>query len=361
VREFVVVGGLGLVIGAVLGYFVSNIVLRNVDDHLIETATTLALAFGSYVVAEELGGSGLLAVVIAGLFVGNLGFQNTSPTTKLTIDNFWEFMAFVANSLVFLLIGLRIEIVKFQSYLVPVVVAVVAILVSRAIVVYGLTWLHGALRSKRPVPTSYRHVMYWAGLRGAISLALALALPDDAVGGAGVAEELRFMAFGVVLFSLLVQGTTIGRVIEFLGLSEHSPPLQEQQRRQALVYAAREGRRELDRLSADGIISHDVWRAMSEVYDLEIADRRSALRDHLDDYQELEQAMVLQAREDVLRAERTAVADAARRGLISDEVQEDLAGEIDSHMAALALMRSTRAHAASRDRASPEASRKERD
>jgi CPA1 family monovalent cation:H+ antiporter len=250
VIEFVRVALGGLAVGSILGYLVSAVVLKNVDDHLIETATSVALAFGSYVIAEQFHVSGILAVVAAGLFVGNLGTQNTSPTTRLTLENFWEFLAFVVNSLVFLLIGLEADLRQLQLNLPLLVVAIIAVLLSRAIVVYLLTWLHGVVDTKRRIPVAYRHIMYWGGLRGAISLALALSLSGE-IFGKVVAQEFQLMTFGVVLFTLLVQGTTIGPLIRRLGLAEKSEQQSQQQRQQALIYARRAGNRDLDRLYED--------------------------------------------------------------------------------------------------------------
>jgi len=175
--EFLRVSVVGIGIGLALGFVVAYVILRNIDDHLIETATTVALAFGAYVAAESLHTSGLLAVVAAGLVVGNIGMSNTSPTTRLTLDNFWEFMAFVANSLVFILIGLEMRIAQLVQFAVPIAVAVLAVLFSRAISVYLITALHNRLTPDRlDVPIRYQHVMFWGGLRGAISLALALTI-----------------------------------------------------------------------------------------------------------------------------------------------------------------------------------------
>jgi CPA1 family monovalent cation:H+ antiporter len=195
--------------------------------------------------------------------------------------------------------------------------------------------------TRHPVPTKYRHVMYWGGLRGAISLALALSLGADNVG-VDLAAELQLMTFGVVLFTLLVQGLSIEELIRRLGLSKKPAQRLEQQRRQARLYAAHAGRRELQRLRDDGIVVGDVYRAMAEVYGTQIDRRATALREHLADWQELEQEMVLQARADVLRAERTAIADAARRGLIGEAVLGELSREIDDRRAALDLIRDAR-------------------
>lgn len=336
--EFLRVSVVGIGIGLALGFVVAYVILRNIDDHLIETATTVALAFGAYVAAESLHTSGLLAVVAAGLVVGNVGMNNTSPTTRLTLENFWEFLAFVANSLVFLLIGLEMRIAQLVQFAVPIAVAVLAVLFSRAISVYLITALHNRLTPDRmDVPTRYQHVMFWGGLRGAISLALALTIGRN-LFGATIATEMQVMTFGVVLFTILVQGATIERLIERLGLVQRQPQVIESQRRQALAYARQAGRRELNRLHNEGFLYADMWQSLSAVYDEEIEDARRAMRDHLEAYPELEREMYLKARADLLKAERSAVSDAAARALIPLEVLEDLIGETDRRLAALDLL-----------------------
>ncbi|MCB8977883.1 MAG: Na+/H+ antiporter [Ardenticatenaceae bacterium] len=348
--EFFIVGVGGLSVGLVMGYVVSYIILKNVDDHLIETATTVALAFGSFVVAESFGDlvgveglhfSGILAVVAAGLMVGNLGFQNTSPTTKLTLDNFWEFLSFVVNSLVFLLIGLEIELSQLRPNIIPIIVAVVAIILSRGLIIYAFGWIYGRFHPQNRIPLPYQHVMYWGGLRGAISLALALSI-ENAVFGAEVALELRVMTFGVVLFTLLFQGMTIERIIQRLQLANKPPQRVELQRRQATLFAKWAGKHELDRLQDNGILFPDIWESMSQVYDEEIMDKKEDLRTHLQDFPELEQEMYLQAREDALSAERSAIGEASRRGLISNEVHDELITELNNRVAALEIIMKNR-------------------
>jgi CPA1 family monovalent cation:H+ antiporter len=177
-------------------------------------------------------------------------------------------------------------------------------------------------------------------VRGALRLALALTL-TGATFGAAVAQELKLMTVGVVLFTLIVQGITIAPLIRKLGLSKKPEQIVQQQRQQALLHATRAGKDELDKLYSEGILPGDVFRAMAEAYDDEIDRRNQDLRDLMRRYPELEQEIVLQAREDVLRAERSAVADLNRRGLISEQVHPDLIRETDSRAAALELIRST--------------------
>lgn len=350
IQEFIVVSAGGLVVGLVLGYVVSALILKNVDDHLIETTTTVALAFGSYVIAESFGKfigiselhfSGILAVVAAGLMVGNIGMQNTSPNTRLTLESFWEFSAYLVNSVVFLVIGLEIELPQLLGFLLPILVAVLAVLASRAIVIYLMSALVNWRAPRRSVPIPYQHIMFWGGLRGAISLALALSL-DGSIFGTDLALELRVMTFGVVLFTLLVQGTTMERLITRLGLANKPAQRLELQRRQARLYAKRAGQNELDRLRADGILYRDIWEAMHEVYDESIDRAQTALQEHLMTFPELEQELFLQARADVLKAERSAIGDAWRRGLISQEIYEELIEEVNNRLAAVEMIQENR-------------------
>jgi CPA1 family monovalent cation:H+ antiporter len=304
IGEFLRVSFGGLVVGALLGFLVSTVILKNVDDALIETATSVALAFGAFIVAEELHVSGVLSVVAAGIFVGNIGTQNTSPTTKITLESFWEFAAFVVNSMVFLLIGLEADLRQIQPNLALIIVAILAVLLSRTVVVYGLTWLHGLFDRPGRISVPYRHIMFWGGLRGAISLALALSLTGSIFDDVVVAE-LQLMTFGVVLFTLLVQGTTIAPLLKRFGLTALPDQQHKQYRSQALLYATRAGQRELDRLHKEGILTREAHQAMSDVYEQDVHQLNTELRDLLHDYPELEQAMILQARKDLLQAERT--------------------------------------------------------
>ncbi len=167
---FILVSGGGIVVGLGLGWVVSRMIAM-VDDHLIETTLTTVLAFGAYLVAEQLHLSGVLAVVAAGLVTGSIGERGMSPTTRIVVFNFWEYVTFLVNSAVFLLIGLQIEVSALWESRALGLWAIFAVLVARAIGIYGLTSF------RRSFPSKWRHVLFWGGLRGAIALALALSLP----------------------------------------------------------------------------------------------------------------------------------------------------------------------------------------
>src|SRR5262249_18429798 len=133
--DFVKVSAGGVIVGGILGWIVASL-LAQIDDYLVETTMTTCLAFGSYLLAEYLHTSRVLAVVVAGLFCSSLGSKGMSPTTKIVVSNFWEYLAFIANSLVFLLIGATVNISQLGEHLGPILVAIGAVLLSRAAVIY---------------------------------------------------------------------------------------------------------------------------------------------------------------------------------------------------------------------------------
>jgi CPA1 family monovalent cation:H+ antiporter len=343
--DFIVVSVGGLVVGVVLGYVVGEIFLARVDDPLIETSTTLALAYGSYLLAEEVGAilgrevhfSGILAVVAAGLVVGTVGFGNTSPSTRLTLEHFWELLTFLVNSLVFLVIGLTIDPRDLTDEMPAVAVALVGVLVVRVVLVYGLAELTERLAPRRYIPMAFRHVMTWGGLRGAISLALVLTLSVDRFDEDTI-HTITVMTFWVVLFTLIIQGTTMSGLIRRLGLAGKADNELAQQRHQARIAMARAGQFEVGRLGAEGVLSSGLADALSRTYQRDVVTHSGALTDHLRTHPELEVAMLLQARRDALFAERSALADTVRTGLIESQVGSELVIELDGRLAALDLL-----------------------
>ena len=210
-------------IGSVLGYVASRVV-ATVDDHLLELTVSLATAYGAYLIADALHESGIIATVVAGLWLGNYGRRiGMSERTQAALDTVWEFLAFLLTALVFLLVGLAITFPQLVEALPAIAWAVVAILVGRALVVYlllGGTSVVISDRFHRAIPLAWLHVMFWSGLRGAVSVAMALALPADFPQRVLLQE----ITFGVVLFTLLIQGTTTELLIDRLGVGAEEPP-----------------------------------------------------------------------------------------------------------------------------------------
>ena len=213
---FVVGGGIAVGLGSGVA---AILVAGRTDDHLVETALSAVAAYESFYLAEYLHCSGVLATVCAGLAMGNLGLLRTddrgllSVQGRAAVEGFWEFAAFLANSFVFLLIGLAvadIQLVRLGPAVFATIIALV--LVGRAATVYPLCALFRW--SRMAVPLAEQHVLWWGGLRGALALALALALPPDMARHG----DILIATFGVVVFSVVVQGLTMPPLLRWLGL-----------------------------------------------------------------------------------------------------------------------------------------------
>jgi len=179
------------------------------EDHLVEITLTMLAAYGSFLIAEKLHVSGVLATLAAGMLIGNLGRgRGITEHGSESMLRFWDFAAFLANSIVFLLIGSREGSESLTAFLVPAAVATLLVLVGRATAVYPIAALFR--RSGLAISRMTQHILFWGGLRGALALALALAAPaalpeHDALVG---------VAFAVVAFSIFVQGLTVPRLLK---------------------------------------------------------------------------------------------------------------------------------------------------
>ena len=326
IADFVRVSLVGTLIGLMLGWVTSRLIAR-IDNYLIETTLTTVLAYGAYVSGEWLGVSGVLAVVAAGLVCGNLGPKGMSPTTRIVLFNFWEYVAFIANSLVFLLIGLQVNIPALASAWAPILWSIVAVLVSRVVVIYGLGWLISRLFDE-PVPVKWQHVLTWGGLRGAISFALVLSLPMEL--GDAQNRLLRVMTFGVVLFTLLIQSTTMAKLLQWLRIETKSETQDEYEMRHARVVAMRASAEHLQRLHREGLLSTHAWEILKRETEQQIETLSSEMRKMLLAAPKLEAEEIDNARRELLRAQRSALIGLRRDGVISEEAFEQLAAEVDT-------------------------------
>lgn len=321
ILDFIRIAGGGIIIGFILGAIISRII-SNMDDYLIETTLTTILAYGSFLLAEELFHvSGVLAVVGAGLVAGNIGPAGMSPTTRIALFNFWEFAAFLANSFIFLLIGLQIELSSLVSSWQVILIAIIAVLIARALTIYGLAWVG------RDIPLRWQHVLNWGGLRGAISLALALSLPL-ALGDAR--NQLQVMTFGVVVFTLLVQGLTIGPLVRKLGITERNAVKEEYERRHARAVATQSAYKHLENMRQSGLISEHTWQTISpqlKQYNQVLVE---ATKEALIKHPELEAEEMESARRESLQAQRSTLNTLFKDGIINDETYIQLVSEVDA-------------------------------
>ena len=179
-------------------------------DHLTEITLTTVAAYGSFLLAERLHLSGVLASLTAGLIVGNAGYLR-SIVSRQAVESFWEYAAFLANSFIFVLIGIRIWQQDFASVASIVPIAVAITIVGRAVAIYPCCALFA--RSTLRVKPRHQHILFWGGLRGALALALALGLP----AGLPQREEIITTVFVIVVFSIFAQGLTMPALLRRLG------------------------------------------------------------------------------------------------------------------------------------------------
>ena len=326
IAEFLKVAGGGILTGVVLGMFASQIIGR-IDDALVETTLTTVLAFGSYLVGEHvLGVSGVLAVVAAGIVNGNVGPSGMSATTRVVVFNFWEYAAFLANSFIFLLIGLAIDILDLFRNLPAIGIAILAVLLARALGIYGLSIFN------REVSARWKHVLYWGGLRGAIALALALTLPVVNVEPEILKQLtlLRNMAFGVVLFTLLIQGISMDWVVKKLKLVQRSHFQEEYERRHARFVAGRAAYDYLRRMNQQGLISEHTWQRLAPVMERQNDMLVEAVKQVITSDPTVEAEELDTAHREALRAQRSALTGLLRDGIIFEETYSQLVGEVDS-------------------------------
>ena len=320
-RDFIKIAGGGVLIGIALGTLISQFINR-IDDPLVETTLTTVLAFGSYLIAESLGVSGVLAVVAAGIVNGNVDPVGMSATTRVVVFNFWEYAAFLANSLVFLLIGLTTDVSIMIANWDAIIWAVIASIISRAVSIYGFSVF------SREIPSKWKHVLFWGGMRGAIALALALSLPET---GPLVAERgrLQAMAFGLVLFSLLVQGASTDWLVKRLKLVQRSSVQEEYERRHARFVAGRAAHDYIRRMSQQGVISEHTWQRLAPLLEKRTAGLAEAVKEVVTSDPMVEAEELDTARRESLRAQRAALTGLLRDGVISDEIYYQLVGEVD--------------------------------
>lgn len=321
-RTFTVMAGGGVLIGLLVGGAVSALTSA-IDDHLIEVTLTTLVAYGSFLLAESVHASGVLSTVTAGIVMGSFGrYYGMSVSTRIAVADFWEFMAFFANSFIFLLVGLKLEPVVLLQSAVAIGVAFAAVAAARALIVYG--GLSLAARMSDAVPMVWRHVIWWGGLRGSLSMVLILALPAD-FAGRGLLVNL---VFGVVGLSLFVQGLTVGPLVRRLGMMDRRPGRTDYERGRLLALASREALLSVDSQRAHGQIDEHAWEQLRAFYGQREEQGRGQAAEHVagDDLDE----QLVEAFKRTIDAEREAVRHAVASGIVSPAVAEQQLREINA-------------------------------
>lgn len=327
--NFVVVVVGGALLGTVLGYLASRITSA-FEDHLLEITLTVVTAYGAYLLAEQLKISPVIAVVCAGIVVGNYGSRTgMSVTTRLAVNSFWEYAAFLVNSLLFLLIGLQVQPELLLKHAQLIGYGVVAVLVSRMLVVYGICPF--VSRKRLPIPDNWRHLLAWGGLRGALVMAMALSLPLSFPER----EAIVNLSFGVVLFTLLVPGLTIEPLVRLLGMISQQDQLDQYKLNKALLqtYTAESSR--LKHMQETGQVTLHTYESLAHNLDQRIKTAQSELDKLSLSDQSLDQLQQAQVSIQLLEFRKDYLSELGKQGLLNDETLHKLRSDIDLEIEAL--------------------------
>lgn len=316
----------GALVGCAVGFLASKIATL-FEDHLLEITLTTLAAYGSYLLAEHLHVSSVISVVAAGIVVGNYGSRTSmTASTRLAVNAFWEYAAFLVNSLVFLLIGIQINPSLLMQHSNMVALAVLAVIVARMLVVYGICPFVSS--RTRPIPDSWRHLLFWGGLRGALCMALALSLPLDFENRLLIIN----MTFGVVLFTLLVPGLTMQPLVKLLGMQKRDERLLSYHALTGELMAEKEALAALEDLYARGSLSRKNFESLN----LEVVARIDRIQDEREELQLADSSIEVlqrdQARVRLLEARKDVLIRLEKQGAISDEHMHKLKMEIDQEL-----------------------------
>ncbi len=324
--EFVTTVGMGAVAGGVIG-LAASVLLRRVDDPMIEITLTTIAAYGSFVMAEALHSSGVIATVAAGMLCGNYGAPvDRSPSSRVAVESFWEYVGFALNSIVFLLLGLELKLDTLFAYWLPILVAYVVVTVGRAVVIAAG---HGALRMTRErFPWRWSVILTFGGLRGALPMVLALSLPASFA----YRDLIVAMTFGVVLLTILFQGTSMSSLMRKLGVvSSRAERLAYELRRGALQ-AADGALDEIERMAARHLAAPETLDALREQYAARVEQAEAELGGPEGNREALAREELYRVQRHLLLVERARITEAYRQGTLGNRSRERLLADIDARL-----------------------------
>ncbi|MEN9519344.1 MAG: hypothetical protein RLZZ381_1932 [Cyanobacteriota bacterium] len=311
--------GIGFSVGGLIGFGISYLTQR-FDLPLVEQSLTLVSAYGTYLITEELGGSGVIGVVIAGIILGNFGSRvGMNPRTRLLVSEFWDFLAFFVNSIVFLLIGDQINFSSLKSNFGLIVMAIAFVSLTRAIMIFGLGNISN-LFSKTKTNLREQTVLCWGGLRGSVSIALALSVPEVLASR----QEIIDTVFGVVLFSLLVQGLSMKWLLSTLDLVGDQSLHQEYLELLARKVAMKRVLKYLTNNELASEINPEYYRYQQELVKGELESIKDKMDSMQKKYEDLRSLTIEQLNEQMLDIEADTYAEFIRAGKLNENLSSVL-------------------------------------
>jgi monovalent cation/hydrogen antiporter len=342
ILEFCVNAAGGIAIGCAVGFVVAA-VRRRLDNPPVEITIALFTAYFAYLPAEAIDVSGVIAAVTVGIYMGRLTSRLTTPTTRIQSDAVWGIVVFLLNSALFVLVGLQLPHIldgldgtSTGELLVDGAIVTAAVIATRIVWLPVFTYvprlLFRRIRERDPYPPwQYPVVISWTGMRGAVSLAAALALPLQTDAGAAFPHRdlIIFLTFCVILGTLLLQGLTLPGVVRMLGVQSDGEYVDEESKARLKATKAALGR--LDELVIEGTIREETAERMRGMYDYRLRRFRARLVDvdgDDEDYEERSETYQRAVRE-VLNAQRSELLALRDQGIINDEVMRRIERDLD--------------------------------
>ncbi len=312
-------GALGGALGAL-----GTALLHRLPDHLTAILASIVLVFATSLAAEHLHASPVIAVVVAGLSIGRAARRSLQPSRALALQGFWETCGFILNVLLFLLVGMQIHARELLAESGSVCLALLALHAGRAVAVYGCfgllrPWAHARISAR------WQHAMVFGNIKGALSMAAVVALPETVP----YRSRLITIVFGVTFVTLLTQGLWFSAFLRRLGL-HHVSRAPELDLARADLVAARRGTAELDELLAAGLIArkeHAERRAAFQRLVIESEETLHAPGAAIDAVRIADLALV--------NAQKAALLDALRRGILTQDAADQRVGELDRKLVAI--------------------------
>ncbi len=262
----------GGLLGLGLGYLCFGL-FRQLDDALSNILLTVAVSLGTFQIGQALGVSGAIAVVIAGLVIGNLGLRQTSASIKVTLLNFWEYAGFGVNTFIFLFVGLEVDPPILLETIPSALLAVLIYQIGRIFSIYPLLFLLRFI--DRPLPLKWQHVLIFGNVKGSLSMALALSLPLNLPGR----MQVITLVFSTVLVSLIGQGLSLPWLVKRLQLIKPSAIGQKIEILQLNLITAKAAQEELHHLLESGSLPKFLYEELFASYQARIASSEQELRD----------------------------------------------------------------------------------
>jgi Na+/H+ antiporter len=328
--DFVLVAVGGVALGLAVGWLL-NALKRRVQESEIEITLSLFTPYAAYIAAERAGVSGVLAAVTVGVYSGWRTTEVLLPETRVKVQAFWTALAFLLDSVLFVLVGLQLPVVldalaprPLGRYLLPALAVAVAVMAVRMAFVLALAFIRARLPDvvEEPLPRGERLVVGWSGMRGAVSLAAALAIPLAAEGR----DVVLLITFATILITLLVQGLTLPLLVRACGLERSAED--ERQENEARLQAAEAALQRLDHAAAEDEAPDTTVERLRNTY-AEHAERAAAELDHDGAETEDSSGAYAELRQVTLEAERDAIMKLRREGKLSGDAARRLQHELD--------------------------------